>query len=109
MVSLIQSFKPEKTAGVNFNPDGTLLATSTRDHSVTIWNVRSGQTTQPLLYGHIGSVSSVAFQGDGKLLASGSADSDIRLWDVETHELLGTLSAQQKESTVSHLAPRQEI
>ena len=44
MVSLIQSFKPEKTAGVNFNPDGTLLATSTRDHSVTIWNVRSGQT-----------------------------------------------------------------
>lgn len=83
--------------GVSFNPDGTLLATSTRDHSVTIWNVRSGQPTQPLLYGHTGSVSSVAFRRDGKLLASGSADGDIRLWDVETHELLGTLSAQQKE------------
>jgi WD40 repeat protein len=82
--------------GVSFNPDGTLLATSTREHSVTVWNVRSGQPIQPALYGHTGAVSSVAFRRDGKVLASGSADGDIRLWDVETHELLGTLSAQQK-------------
>ena len=83
-------------AGVSFNPDGTLLATSTREHSVTVWNVRSGKPTQPLLYGHTGAVSSVAFRRDGRLLASGSADGDIRLWDVETLELIGTLSAQQK-------------
>lgn len=83
--------------GVSFNLDGTLLATSTREHSVTVWNVRSGQPIQPTLYGHTGAVSSVAFRRDGKVLASGSADGDIRLWDVETHELLGTLSAQQKE------------
>jgi WD40 repeat protein len=83
-------------AGVSFNPDGTLLAMSTRENSVTVWNFRSGRPLPPVLYGHTQSVSSVAFRRDGKVLASGSADGDIRLWDVETHELLGTLSAQQK-------------
>jgi WD40 repeat protein len=81
--------------GLSFTPDGKLLATSTQKHSVTIWNPESGQPLPPLLYGHTQAVSSVAFRHDGKLLASGSADDDIRLWDADTHELVGTLAAQQ--------------
>jgi len=84
-------------AGIAFSPDGTLLAISAPDNSVTLWNFRSGRPIPPALYGHTQSIASVAFRRDGKVLASGSADGDIRLWDVETHELLGTLSAQQKE------------
>jgi WD40 repeat protein len=83
--------------GVAFNPDGTLLAMGAPDNSVTLWNFRRGQPIPPTLYGHTQSIASVAFRRDGKVLASGSADGDIRLWDVETHELLGTLGAQQKE------------
>jgi WD40 repeat protein len=82
--------------GVSFNPDGTLLAMSTRENSVALWNFKSGRPIPPALYGHTQSIASVAFRRDGKVLASGSADGDIRLWDVETHELLGTLSTQQK-------------
>jgi WD40 repeat protein len=82
--------------GVGFSPDGRLLASSTRNYSVTIWNVKNAQPIPPVLYGHTQAVSSVAFSRDGKLLASGSADGNIRLWDVPTHELLGTLQAQQK-------------
>jgi WD40 repeat protein len=96
-------------AGVSFNPDGTLLATSTREHSVTVWNVRNGQPIQPALYGHTGAVSSVAFRRDGKVLASGSADGDIRLWDVETHELLGTLSSQQKDIKSVAFSPQKGV
>ncbi|MGB7846900.1 MAG: WD40 repeat domain-containing protein, partial [Candidatus Acidiferrum sp.] len=89
-------YKEVTPAGVSFNPAGTLMAASSPGNSVTLWNFRSGRPVPPVLYGHTQSVSSVDFRGDGKVLASGSEDGDIRLWDVETHELLGTLSAEQQ-------------
>jgi WD40 repeat protein len=82
--------------GVTFSPNGALLAMSAAENSVTLWNFKSNRPIPPPLYGHTQSIASVAFRRDGKVLASGSADGDIRLWDVETHELLGTLGAQQK-------------
>lgn len=81
--------------GASFDPDGALLATSSQGNSVTLWNAKKGQAIPPALSGHSQAVTSVAFSHDGQLLASGSADDDIRLWDPETHELVGTLSAQQ--------------
>jgi WD40 repeat protein len=83
-------------AGVSFSPDGGLLASSARDHAVTVWSVRNWEPISPVLYDHTQAVSGVAFSRDGKILASGSADDDIRLWDAKTHELLGTLAAQQQ-------------
>ena len=51
----------------------------------------------------------MAFSGDGKLLASGSADGDIRLWDVPAHELIGTLSFQQKAIHSIAMEPSRQI
>ncbi len=81
-------------AGVSFNREGTMLATSTQGHSVTLWNVKDWRLSPPVLYGDTQAVSSVAFRPDGKVLVSGSANGDIRLWDVETHELIGILGVQ---------------
>jgi WD40 repeat protein len=78
-------------AGVSFNSEGTMLATSTQGHSITLWNVKDWRPLSPVLYGDTQAVSSVAFRPDGKVLVSGSVDGDIRLWDVETHESIGTL------------------
>jgi WD40 repeat protein len=83
-------------AGLSFSPDGSLVATSALENSVTIWSLKSGQPLLPVMYGHTGSVSSLDFARNGKILASGSNDGEIRLWDVETHEPLGTLLGQQK-------------
>ncbi len=82
-------------AGVSFNRKGTMLATSTQGHSVTLWNIKDWQPIPPVLYGHTQAVSGVAFSADGKVLASGSADGDIRLWDVEAHELIGSLGMSE--------------
>src|SRR5262249_10344971 len=82
--------------GVAFSPDGKLLASSTHDYSVTLWDFKSGQAILPVLFGHTHRVASLAFSHDGKILASGGADGDIRLWDVDTHELLGTFQTQQQ-------------
>jgi WD40 repeat protein len=96
-------------SGVSFSPDGELLASSARDHSVTIWSVRSWQPIPPALVGHTQAVSGVAFSRDGKILASGSADGDIRLWDAKTHELVGILAAQQQAVQGVVFSPREGI
>jgi WD40 repeat protein len=83
-------------AGLSFSPDGSLLASSARDHSVAIWRVRDWQPIPPALSGHTQAISGVVFSRDGRILASSSADGDIRLWDARTHEMVGTIAAQQE-------------
>ena len=95
--------------GVSFSPDGGILASSARDHSVTIWSVQSWQPIPPALYGHTQAVSGVAFSRDGRILASSSSDGDIRLWDAMSHELLGILAAQQKAVQGVVFSPRGKI
>jgi len=95
--------------GVAFSPNGALLATSAPQHSVMLWNVKTGRPLLPGLFGHTQAVTGVAFTGDGALLASASADGDIRLWDVPTHQLIGTLGFQQKAIHSIAMEPSRQI
>ncbi|HEY2466573.1 MAG TPA: TIR domain-containing protein [Terracidiphilus sp.] len=92
-------------AGVAFSSDGSMLATTTQGHSVTLWNIKNWQPISPVLYGDTQAVSGVAFRPDGKLLVSASADGDIRLWDVRTHELIGILGMQPEAVNSITFAP----
>ncbi|CAD8196859.1 unnamed protein product [Paramecium pentaurelia] len=67
---------------VCFSPDGTMLASGSRNQPICLWDFRTGQQ-KAQMYGHIYSVS---FSNDGTLLASGSKDKSILLWDVKTGE-----------------------
>jgi WD40 repeat protein/serine/threonine protein kinase len=75
---------------VAFSPDGTLLASASRDNSILLWDVTTRRTQLPALTGHTGFVNCVTFSPDGKWLASASADNTIRLWDITTGEPVGT-------------------
>ncbi len=62
--------------------DGRLLATSTKNHHVRVWNV-SDRSVLYDLSGHDGPVYSMAFSSDGQMLATGgTADHEVRLWRV---------------------------
>src|SRR5215204_4785829 len=74
---------------VAFSPDGKLIASTSDDKTVRLWDVASGEPHGEPLKGHTNWVLDVAFSPDGKLLATASWDSSVRLWDVASGKQLG--------------------
>jgi WD40 repeat protein len=64
-------------------PDGTWLASASRDRSVRTWDAATGQQ-RALLTGHTDAVTAVAIAPDGTCLASASKDGSVRIWDPGT-------------------------
>jgi WD40 repeat protein len=76
---------------VALSPDGTTLATASRDGTLKLWDAATGKERRSLKE-HTASVSSVAFHPRGKVLASGSHDHTVRLWSATTGESIRTLT-----------------
>jgi WD40 repeat protein len=74
---------------VAFSPDGSLIASGSRDYTIKLWRVSDGALVATLR-GHTDWVNSVAFSPDGSLIASGSDDRTIRLWRVSDGALVKT-------------------
>src|SRR5438105_7884023 len=65
---------------VAWSPDGTILASSSCDSMLCLWDFQTGQHLQNL-EGHIFWVTNLAWSPDGSILASGSSEHVIRLWN----------------------------
>jgi WD40 repeat protein len=68
-------------AGFAISPDTKTLAVRTRDHSVSVWDLKAGKE-RFRFWGHTGPVAALAFSPDGRLLASGSEDTTVLVWDL---------------------------
>lgn len=77
-------------ARIEFSPDGTLMATSNLDGTVSLFD---GGSLAPIgtLVGHENEVWGIAFSPDGETLATTSRDLSVRLWDVSSRRELATL------------------
>jgi WD40 repeat protein len=67
---------------VAFSPDGRLLATGGKDHTVKIWNLATGRQIR-VFTNHTSPVRAVAFSPDGQRIISASG-AIIFVWDART-------------------------
>lgn len=66
---------------VAWSPDGTRIASSSKDKTVQIWNATSGGHIYTYL-GHTSDVYTAAWSPDGKHIASCSQDKTVQVWNA---------------------------
>ncbi|MEP7041086.1 MAG: adenylate/guanylate cyclase domain-containing protein [Chloroflexota bacterium] len=89
-IAEVGEFEGELT-GVDFSPDGSLIAISAQSGDASVFAVPSGELQYKLM-GHAGPVRAVRFSPDGTLLATGSNDGTARVWSAANGALLHTLT-----------------
>jgi WD40 repeat protein/serine/threonine protein kinase len=94
--------------GLAFHPSEPILASSSADNSIILWDLRTGSPQQSLPGHPRGYPYQIEFSHDGQLLAAGHyafgnyqpSNHMIRLWETRTGRLSGTLDGH------ANLAPR---
>lgn len=76
-----------------FSPDGTRVASTSRDTSIRVHDAATGELLQTLL-GHTHGVATVAWHPGQQHLASASWDGTCRIWNLDTAQEIGALRSE---------------
>ncbi|MBW4542033.1 MAG: WD40 repeat domain-containing protein [Myxacorys chilensis ATA2-1-KO14] len=83
-----------RVSQIGFSPAGKLIAVASRDHTMTLWNLNTGEKLKTF-EGLLDWTGSISFSPDGKWIATsgGSDDKDqaVQLWDISTGKEVKTL------------------
>jgi serine/threonine protein kinase/WD40 repeat protein len=87
---------------VAFSPDGTRLASVSKDRTLRLWDAATGELRLSAL-AHRSALEAVAFSPDGALLATGDRDGVIALWDGRTAAPLARVGSAPEPGAVWRL------
>ncbi|MCG5057105.1 MAG: serine/threonine protein kinase [Limnoraphis sp. WC205] len=71
---------------IAIGPKGYILASGSVDHSIRLWNLKTGQLLHRFL-AHCDTVNTIAISPNGRKLVSGSQDRTILAWNLKTHTM----------------------
>jgi len=75
---------------VSISPDGRTIASGSRDNTIKLWNLETGEVAETLL-GDTSAILAVDFSSDGTELASGTEFWRVLEWNLQTGELYSPL------------------
>lgn len=85
---------------IAISPDGTLLASASRNQSIKLWGLYTGKLIHSFegrspwgKDGHSAPVNALVFTSDAQTLLSGSDDGTVWLWDVPRCSAIGMVPA----------------
>jgi WD40 repeat protein/serine/threonine protein kinase len=83
---------------VAVTPDGRRAVSASRDRTLRVWDLGSGQVVRTL-EGHLKAVTAVALTPDGYGAVSASRDGTLRLWDLAGGHLMRTFEGHTERVT----------
>jgi len=81
-----------------FDHAGKRVATASIDHSVRIWDTRTG-AIDAILTGHAAYVTAIEFSPDDSTVVTGSNDRSVRTWNATTGDQLSLLLGHESRIT----------
>ncbi|KAG9034705.1 hypothetical protein FRB95_012891 [Tulasnella sp. JGI-2019a] len=83
---------------VRVSPDGTVIVTGSEDHTLRLWDAKTGAAIGKVMRGHTGWLRCIAMSPDGTTVVSGSGDDTLRLWDAKTGAPVGQVMKGHTDS-----------
>lgn len=81
----------DELSHVSWSPDGTRIATGSRDGTARVWDAVTGATVHHLTGGHQDWVAGTAWSPDGRHLATSGTDRTAVVWDTADGTAVTTL------------------
>lgn len=90
-----------------YNSDGTLIASTSYDKTIKLWNVINGKCIKTF-NGHEAWVIDVSFLCNDKQLVSYSADGIVKIWDIDSGSLIRDLTKMEDNCWGFLLSPNKK-